>query len=139
MPISLIAVTALASASVVGGYNLVISYSAPSGQGCRSYMQPAKFEIWEATTNNRAAATKIAETVLPVYTRSGLTDLNTRYVWVRAVDPAGNLGVQYPASNTAGQPVAARAVSPTDIPNGSISTDKLANNAVTPISWPTMR
>ena len=107
MATSLIAVTALGVASVVGGYILNISYAAPSGQGCRSYMQPAKFEIWEATTNNRAAATKIAETVLPVYTRAGLTTTTARYVWVRAIDPSGNEGVWFPGSASGGYVVSA--------------------------------
>ncbi|MEA1651845.1 phage tail protein [Nitrospirillum sp. BR 11164] len=62
----------------------------------------AAIEIWASTTNDRAAAVKVASVMSTAFTHTGLPASQTRYYWVRAVDTSGNIGPWFPSSGTAG-------------------------------------
>jgi hypothetical protein len=67
----------------------------PGGTAC--------LQVFEATTNSLAAATKLPDqpTALP-WTRSGLATGQARWLWLRAVSPEGNLSaLAGPVSATA--------------------------------------
>lgn len=66
------------------------------------YLEKSYFEVWSATTNNRALATLAAETEDTKYTMPGLGYGATRYFWVRAVDESSNTGEWFPVSATGG-------------------------------------
>lgn len=59
-------------------------------------------EVWEASSNDRALAAKVADVAANFFTRSGLAPGAIRYYWVRAVDTTGNLSGYNPAGATAG-------------------------------------
>lgn len=95
----------VSSLTAVGGLDHIAMTALsgpPAGKECLSYMRPAKIEFWVATTNNRAGAVKIGESVTGLFDHTGLPTPTTRYYWARAVDDAGNVGDYYPASATAG-------------------------------------
>ena len=94
-----IKVSSLTVAIGVGQLAITIESQSPSGMSCLAYMQPASFELWEATTNNRSGAAKVADSSNKLFIRDVV---GTRYYWARAVDPAGNLGEFFPVSATGG-------------------------------------
>lgn len=59
-------------------------------------------ELYEASSNDRTTATKIAEVVGIRMSRSGLAGGLTRYYWIRNLDTTGNVSTWYPVSSTAG-------------------------------------
>lgn len=59
-------------------------------------------ELWEASSNDRALAAKVADATGNFFTRTGLTAGDVRYYWVRAVDTTGNLSAFHPSSAVAG-------------------------------------
>ncbi len=61
----------------------------------------AYVEIWEAASNNRAAAVRVGDARGTVFLRSGLGVDVTRWYWARAVDRSGNVG-PWNAGATAG-------------------------------------
>jgi hypothetical protein len=68
-------------------------------------------EVWEASTNDRSGATKIADIFSDFFTRTGLTASAVRYYWIRAVDTSGNQSGYHPTSSTGGVSGTAGAVS----------------------------
>ena len=123
-----ILVSSLSTTPSVGQIGVVAVAQPPAGMECLVYMQPAKVEVWAATTNNRANAAKVGETTSGMFVHGGLPNSATRYYWARAVDGDGNLGAYYPASATAG--VSATTLTTTPGP-GSITTDMLADRSIT--------
>ncbi len=73
--------------------------SDPNANGL-PYRQYDRTELWAATSNDRSAATLVAEgTRSAAYVYGGLQQ---RYHWIRAKDKEGSVGDWYPASSTAG-------------------------------------
>jgi len=62
----------------------------------------AGIEIWEASSDDRTGASKVADAAGNFFTRTGLTPAAVRYYWIRAVDTSGNLSGWHPTSSTAG-------------------------------------
>lgn len=123
--------TSLVGTGVIEGANLV--WGNPADEDL------AYIEVWEATTNNRASASKIAESNTNYFNRAGLVAGATRYYWVRGVDASGNLGA-WSNGETAGVSVTATSVvvadgsiTETKIADDAISTPKLQANAVTAV------
>lgn len=86
-------------------------------------------EIWEATTNNRASATQIANVVgSNIFFRSELAPGDVRFVWVRPVNSSGYAGVFTPLSATAGLQVTILSIISADIAAQAIDQTKFANN-----------
>lgn len=89
-----------------------LSYTASLGSIFLSWGNPAdadldKVEVWEASANNRATASRVAiVSALPggasSWSRTGLGAGVTRYYWLRAADQSGNLSGYAPASALAG-------------------------------------
>jgi len=59
-------------------------------------------ELWEATSNDRATATKLGNVAGNRYGRNGVAAAVDRWYWVRHVDTSGNVSGWYPSSATAG-------------------------------------
>lgn len=59
-------------------------------------------ELWEASTNDRATATKLLDIAGNRFSRSGVTGGSTRYYWVRDVDTSGNVSTWLPVGATSG-------------------------------------
>lgn len=132
---SLITVTGLSLIAAVGGFIANIAWTAPDGLGCLPYMQPAKFEVYTSASNSFGSATKAGETPVGIYNQGSLGAGVLRYVWVRAIDPAGNPGPVYPAG--AGQPVItlttlppANSVGSNELQDGAVSGQKVAAGAI---------
>ena len=125
-----IQVSSLTATPGVGQITLTATAVPPAGMECLAYMQPAKIEFWSSATNNRGSATKVGESATGLVTIDGLPDGASRYSWARAIDGDGNLGPYYPVSATAGV-LAVTKVIVTTPPDGSITTVKLADGAVT--------
>ena len=123
-----ITITALTAVGMVGQIAATVMASSPASMSCLPYMQPAKVDIYIATTDNFGSAT-LAGTVnsaVGVLMVDGLSDLATRYLWAIPKDPDGNAGARYPAGG--GVSVTTKAA----VPDGSVTEPKLANGAVTP-------
>ena len=73
-------------------------------------------EIWEATSNNFASATRRATVTGTIWSRDGLAPNSTRYYWIRAVDRTGNVSAKFPTSDTAGIVGTTLALASTDFP-----------------------
>lgn len=86
--------SSLASATVPGGIKL--TWTNPVDPDLNS------IEIWEATTNDRSMAAKIAEISANFFTRTGPAGGTVLYYWIRAVDTTGNLSGFNPAGATSG-------------------------------------
>lgn len=84
-----------------GVKQLVLTWSYTIGS-CLPYLGIASVEIWSATVNNFASATKIAEVTGQVYTHANLTSGVPRWYWVRPKDATGQFGDFFPFSATAG-------------------------------------
>lgn len=113
--------------AAVGGVGQVVLTWSVTEASCLPYLRLDKVEIWEATTNNRAAATKVGEIFGTQIARTGLARNVTRYYWVRARDVAGSLGEWYPESPTAGVSATTRDEVP---PAGSVGPDQVQPNAI---------
>lgn len=59
-------------------------------------------EVWEASSNDRLVAAKIADVAGTRLTRSGLPGGVARYYWIRTVDTTGNVSTWYPVGALAG-------------------------------------
>lgn len=78
----------------------------------------AAVQVWEATTNNFASATKVATVSNTIWARDGLAANVTRYYWLTAVDRTGNVSTKYPVSSTAGVSATTVTLGSTDFPAG---------------------
>lgn len=76
-------------------------------------------EVWEASSNDRATATKLADVSGNTLARSGLAGNVTRWYWIRAVDTTGNVSAWLPASATAGVSVTTGNINPNQITHDS--------------------
>ena len=85
-------------------------------------------EIWEAASNDRTGATKIAEVSGTTYTRTGLSPGTTKFYWIRAVDYSGNFSTFFPASATGGSSATTASIISADIAAAAIDTTKFANS-----------
>jgi len=86
----------------------------------------AGIEVWAASSNNLAAASRITQVLSTAFTHTGLPSGSTRYYWLRAVDTSGNLGPWYPASATAGIAGTVAALGPNDLAPGSVGLSAFA-------------
>jgi hypothetical protein len=86
--------TSLTVVAAVGGYDIAISESPDADY--------AFTEVWEATSNNRAVADKLANVAGIRFARAGLASSVSRWYWCRHVDRSGNVSGWYPSSATAG-------------------------------------
>lgn len=114
--------------AAVGGVGQVVLTWSITEASCLPYLRLDKVEIWEATTNNRTAATKVGEIFGTQIARTGLARNVTRYYWVRARDVAGNVGEWYPLSQTGGIAATTRDEVP---PAGSVGPDQVQPDAIT--------
>ena len=91
-----------------------------------------RIEIFEATTNNRAAAAVIARVAAPgdTYIRSGLTAGDTRYYWVQPFDTSGNAGPYTPLSTTEGLAGTTQNITETQISDGAVVTRHMIANTI---------
>jgi hypothetical protein len=69
---------------------------------CLPYLALAVFEVWAAASNDRNAASKIADTTDLNYVHTGLLIGVPRYYWVRAKDASGQYSDFFPLSTTSG-------------------------------------
>jgi hypothetical protein len=86
----------------IGGVGQVTLRWNLGGGSCLSYLAGDVVEVWSATINNRASATKIGEVSANQFVHAGLILRSNRWYWVRARDVSGNLGDWFPSSATAG-------------------------------------
>lgn len=78
----------------------------------------AAVQVWEATSNNFASATKVATVSNTIWARDGLAANFTRYYWLTAIDRTGNVSTKFPASDTAGVSATTVALGSSDFPAG---------------------
>ena len=81
----------------------------------------AGIEVWEASANNLASATRLAFVNASRWTRTGLPVAAVRYYWIKAVDRSGNVSGSHPASGTAGVSGTAQPVTAGDIAVNELS------------------
>lgn len=91
----------------------------------------AETEVWESSTNNRSAATRVATLKGNALTRSGFSVGDVRYWWILHKDTSGNVSAWYPSSATGG--VTATAGDITLGPD-AVDTINIVANAVTDIT-----
>ena len=92
---------------------------------CLPYLALAVFEVWAATSNNRALASKVGDTTDLGFTHQGLLIGVARYYWVRAKDASGQYSDFYPLSATSGV-----AGTPTSTGVNTVGEDELKDNSV---------
>ena len=95
-----ITVSGLTAGSAVGQIDLAWAVSDPHAIGLPT-LQLDAVEVWAATTNNRANASKIAEGFTSAV-HSGLPENSTRYYWIRPRNKSGYYGDWHPAGSTSG-------------------------------------
>lgn len=78
----------------------------------------AAVQVWEASTNNFASATKVATVSNTIWARDGLAANVTRFYWLTAIDRTGNVSAKFPVSNTAGVSATTVALASGDFPAG---------------------
>jgi hypothetical protein len=78
----------------------------------------AAVQIWEASTNNFASATRVATVSNTIWARDGLAANVTRFYWLTAIDRTGNVSTKFPVSNTAGVSATTVALGSSDFPAG---------------------
>lgn len=78
----------------------------------------AGVQVWEASTNNFASATRVATVSNTIWSRDGLAANVTRFYWLTAVDRTGNVSAKFPVSNTAGVSATTVALGSGDFPVG---------------------
>lgn len=115
---------------LVGSIVVQWSWDAPSGQGCLPYMQPANFSVKVGTTATFASATEHGTPKFGPYTIGGLSAGATRYIWVAAVDPEGNVGAYAGPVNatTSTQVPPAGSVGPTQTGSNFTSLSSISAN-----------
>lgn len=132
-----IIVSGLTATAGVG--HITLAWTGPD-VSCLPYLLRDVFEVWASASNNRDAASKIAEVPGYGFLHAGLAALTRRYYWVRAKNASGTFGDFHPLSSAAGVTaitlqVAAGEITgqitETQISDSAISTPKLAANAVT--------
>ncbi|MEO7221124.1 MAG: hypothetical protein ABIY37_01490 [Devosia sp.] len=143
-----IAVTSLTAEGGPG--NIALDWGYTDAASPLPYLKMDHFEVWVATSNDRALATKATDTPDLNYTLPGLVGAETRYFWIRGVDYSGNLGDFNPLGATAGLAGTSRLVGSTDIDtvnasdiigeliaaqiaDAAITANKLATDAVTAV------
>jgi len=84
-----------------GAQQIVLTWTSDIGS-CLPYLGLERYEVWAASTNNRANASKVAEVADFQYTHPNLPTKTRRFYWVRARDLSKNLGDFHPLSATAG-------------------------------------
>lgn len=133
-----IKITSLMAVGGVGSVTLTAYAASPLGMTCLPYMQASKIEFWVASNNNRANATKLAESDVGVVVQGGLAASVTRYYWARAIDPEGNEGEFYPVSPTGGISATTlttapgpNSVGPSELQPNAVQTTHIANAAIT--------
>jgi hypothetical protein len=106
MGVSDITVAGLAATDDVAGIKLSWTYSDPR-DGALPNIALDAVEVWAATTNDRASASKVGEGITD-FLHAGLSRGDVRYYWIRARNklPASHGGPSYgawhPSSTTAG-------------------------------------
>ncbi|MCO5071148.1 MAG: hypothetical protein M9944_08080 [Rhizobiaceae bacterium] len=126
----------IVSADASGGVNSItyniVTDALLAGAGCLDYEGLARVEIHLASSNNRGAATKVADAYVSaqgVQRTVPVVGLGvTRYAWFRAVTMAGNAGDWFPSSPTGG---IAETTSNQVPPDNSVGTPQIADSAVT--------
>jgi hypothetical protein len=78
----------------------------------------AAVQVWEASTNNFASATRVATVSNTIWARDGLAANVTRFYWLTAIDRTGNVSTKFPVSNTAGVSATTVALGSSDFPAG---------------------
>jgi hypothetical protein len=131
-----IQITSLTAVGGVGSIALLAEWAAPAIQSSLPYMQLASVVFYVSATNDFNTATVAGESVTGVISIGSLPLSATRYVWARAKDPAGNLGPRYPvvggvSVTTASTNPGPNSVGPTELQNGAVTEQKIANLAVT--------
>lgn len=124
---SSITISALTATGAAGQIVLDFTVDNPTANGL-PYLFLKHVEIWAASSNDRAGATKIGEATGRQFSHTGLSASTTRYYWTRPVDQSGNEGDYFPLSATAGKSgtTVSDALGP-----GSVGTTELADDAVT--------
>jgi hypothetical protein len=80
--------------------NLAWTYSDPIA-GALDRLSLGAVEVWSSATNDRSAASKVAEGIVAAV-HTGLLRAAVRYYWIIPRDKSGNYGDWYPASLTGG-------------------------------------
>lgn len=131
----MIGISALVATAGVGQISLAVTPVLP---GCLPYLDLDKIEIWAASVNNRASATKVGETGGIQYVHSGLAASTTRYYWARARNKAGTIGDWYPLSATGGVSATTSTTAPgpnsvgsSELQDNAVTTSKIANAQIT--------
>lgn len=109
-----IAVTSLTAEGGAG--TIMLKWGYTDATSPLPYLKMHHFEVWVASVNNRASASKATDTPDLNYTLPGLDYGATRYFWVRGVDVSGNLGDFNPPGATSGVAGTAKAkLEPSDL------------------------
>lgn len=87
-------------------------------------------EVWAATSNDRALATRVGLVKGSSFVHSGLGGLDTRWYWARAVDVGGNIG---PWNAEQGTPGTSEQVSHDDMANWFVDQSILLPDLTTKI------
>lgn len=110
---------------------IILNWAAADATDFRSlsYMQLSHFEVWQASTNNRANASIVGRPTMNAFNAPVSAASATRYFWVRAIDksPTANAGDFFPLSATAGVAGTTATATPAD---NSIDHDMLQDDAV---------
>ena len=86
--------TSLAVVAALGGYDIAWS-ACPDADYATS-------QLWESTSNDRTAATLVADMTGNRFARAGLPGSVTRWYWVRHIDRSGNVSDWFPGGAGAG-------------------------------------
>jgi hypothetical protein len=114
--------TACTAIAVPGG-SIMIRWTLPSDTDIKHV------EVWEGTTNDRAAVTttKVGEVKGSMTSRSGIATGQVRYYWVRVVNTSGVQSVNYaPVSATAGAAATVPSIGTGDLGGGIVDFSKIA-------------
>lgn len=122
MPDSDIVVSGLVAWPGLGQVELTWAVSDPHAEGL-PYLSLDQVEVWAATTNNRANASKVREGLVSTI-HTGLIEGSTRYYWVKARNKSGFYGDWFPSSATGG-------IQGTEL-IGTLTVPSVAGLAVTP-------
>jgi hypothetical protein len=90
-------ITALTAEAVYGAINVTITATA---NPCLTYLQVGSYQIWAATSNNRAVATQVGTSTVPFWAHTAATPGTTYWYWAKTVDNSGAVGDFYPALTT---------------------------------------
>jgi hypothetical protein len=83
-------------------------------------------EVWSATGNDRANASRVAAIRSTAFAHNGLNPGEQRYYWLRAVDTSGNVGPWHPEGATTGVAGTTPRALADDIADAQIETAKFA-------------